>query len=201
MKPPQDSPSNPAQTPKAISLEDAKTLSVLTNPVRWEILGALMALDECSAADIARFTARSRTSIYPHLQKLIEAGLVLEAGTQLMGKRYEQQYRPCATTIHTKFNQDDPENLDFHITFAKALARFMARKYEHAANAPSADPRGDTRNLHCGSHTAWVNKEQLATLNAMINEIWKFCDSTKPAEDTQLLHISLFQTGEPNQTD
>jgi predicted transcriptional regulator len=198
---PQDTPSDPPKTPKYINIEDAKTLSVLTNPVRWEILGALMALDKCSAADIARFTARSRTSIYPHLQKLIDAGLVHEAGTQLMGKRYEQHYRPCATTIRTKFIQDDPDNLDFHITFAKALARFMARKYEHAANSPSANSRGDSRNLHCGSHTAWVNKEQLAKLNAMINEIWKFCDATQPGNDTQLLHISLIQAGEPNQAD
>lgn len=188
-------------TPQSISIDDPKTLQVLANPVRWEILGAIMTLDECSAAEIANLTARSRTSIYPHIQKLLDADLVIESGTRLMGKRYEQLYKPCARNIRTKFNKDDPDNLEFHITFAKALSRFLARRYEQAANDPSANPRSDQRNIHTGCHTAWVNKEELAELNKHINAIWEFCHKTAPGADKQLIHIGLFQTAQRTEHD
>ena len=187
-------PSMTKDTPKSISIEDPAILQVLANPVRWEILGAIMTLDEGSAAEIAKFTARSRTSIYPHIQKLIDADLVLEAGTRLMGKRYEQLYKPCANNILMVFNKEDPKNLEFHITFAKSLSRFLARRYEQAAKDPDANPRSDQRNIHAGSNTAWVNDEELAQLNKHINAIWDICNNSTPGEGKQLIQIGLFQS-------
>jgi len=183
---------NPPQTIPLFVVEDTKTMQALANPIRWEILDAVSALQECSVAQIAEFTARARTSLYPHIQRLIECGLIFESGTRLMGKRYEQLYKPRAFTIGTRFNQDDPDNLDYHATFAKALARLLSRKHLKSAKEPGANPRTDQRNHHCGGHSVWVNKEQLAKLNTMIDELWDFCESSRPGEDKQLLHLGLF---------
>ena len=183
---------NPAETVPFFVVEDTETMQALANPVRWEVLDAASALGECSAAEIAEFTARARTSLYPHIQQLVEYGLLLETGTRLMGKRYEQLYKPRATMIGTRFNQDDPENLDYHTTFANALTRLMARKYERAGKEPGVQPRTDQRNHHCGGHCVWVDDTQLATLNKMIDDIWQFCESSRPAEGKQLMHLGLF---------
>ncbi len=200
MTTPKTDPSSSSEfaPPKPIGFSDPEVRRVFTNPAIWEIFGALVALEECSVADIARFTARSRTSIYPHIQKLLSVNIVAEAGTQLMGKRYEQLYRPCVNRISSNVKSDDPDHLEFRITFAKTLARFLSRKYEHAARSPEAMPQTNQRNVHCGIHNAWVDKEQLATLNAMIDAIWEFCDTTTHSPDKQLIHVGIFETSEPN---
>tara|TARA_R110000868_G_scaffold119469_2_gene316873 strand:- start:181239 stop:181853 length:615 start_codon:yes stop_codon:yes gene_type:complete len=182
----------PPQTVPFFVVEDTKTMKALASPVRWEILDTMGALGECSAADIAQYTARARTSLYPHIQDLVSCGLIYETGTRLMGKRYEQLYRPKAVMIGTRFNQNDQENLDYHTTFANALARLMARKHERAANEPGANPRTDQRNHHCGGHSVWVDEQQLAKLNTMIDDIWEFCESSHPGEGKQLMHVGLF---------
>ncbi len=187
----QSSP-NPPDTLPFFVVEDISTMQSLANPVRWEILDTVGALGECSAAEIAEFTARARTSLYPHIQKLVECGLLYETSTRLMGKRYEQLYRPKATMIGTRIDQSDPDNVEYHTSFANALARLVARKHQRAAQEPGLEPRSAQRNHHCGGHSVWVDQKQLAKLNSMIEEIWKFCENSHPGEDKQLMHLGLF---------
>ena len=175
-------------------IEDTKTMKVLANPIKWEILDAVSAMNECSAAEIAEFTARARTSLYPHVQKLVECGLLLEVGTRLMGKRYEQLYRAKAMMIGTRFNQSDQDNVDYHADFARALSRLVARKHIRAATEPGVNPRTKERNHHCGGHAVWVDDEQLERLNEMIDSIWEFCENSRPGEGKQLLHMGLFMS-------
>ncbi len=184
-------PESPETIPFYV-VEDIETMRTLSNPVRWEILDTIGAIGECSAADISKYTARARTSLYPHIQQLVEVGLIYETGTRLMGKRYEQLYRPKARLIGTRIDQDDPENLDYHTTFANALARMLARRHERAAREPGVNPRTKQRNHHCGGHSVWVDKDQLAKLNEMIDGIWEFCENSSPGPDKQLMHIGLF---------
>ncbi|MFK7758898.1 MAG: hypothetical protein AB8C13_03000 [Phycisphaerales bacterium] len=173
-------------------VEDTQTMQVLASPVRWEILDAVSALGECSAAQIAEFTARARTSLYPHIQQLVESELIYETTTRLMGKRYEQLYKPKATMIGTRFNQNDPDNLDYHNTYANALARMLARKHKRASTLPDVNPRTQSRNHHCGGHSVWVDEQQLEQLNTMIDDIWKFCEQSRPGKNKQLMHLGLF---------
>ena len=55
---------------------DAQTMWVLASPIRVEVLNAVCTLEECSVAEIAEFTGRSRTSLYPHIEQLVDAGLI-----------------------------------------------------------------------------------------------------------------------------
>jgi predicted transcriptional regulator len=183
---------NPPETVPYFIIEDTQTMQSLANPVRWEILDTVGVLGECSAADIANYTARARTSLYPHIQDLVDSGLIYETGTRLMGKRYEQLYRPKAVMIGTRFNQENQDNLDYHTAYANALARLLARKHNRAATEPGVNPRTDQRNHHCGGHSVWVDKEQLAQLNKMIDDIWTFCESSHPGPNKQLMHVGLF---------
>ena len=80
---------------------ESEDMWVLASPIRVEVLNAVCALAECSAADVAAFTGRSRTSLYPHIEQLAEAGLILETDVRLAGKRYEQLYQPIARTVGT----------------------------------------------------------------------------------------------------
>jgi len=100
----------PALKEKVV-LYDPEKMWVLASPIRVDVLNAVCSLEECSVADIASFTGRSRTSLYPHIEQLLGAGLILEADQRLSGKRYEQLYRPIARSVATKHNSKDPDNV------------------------------------------------------------------------------------------
>ena len=172
-------------------ITDPKIMWVLAAPARLEILDAACVLGLCSAAEIAAMTGRSRTSVYPHIEMLVGAGLLIEAGTRPAGKRHEQLYRPVAKQINTRRNGKDPENVAYHAAYGKAVCRLLARLHEKATNHPDITPRGPLRDTHCGSQTAWVDDDTLAEINRHINRIWELCRDSEPGEHKRLIQIGV----------
>jgi hypothetical protein len=186
------SPDRPApKTPEYHVVTDPQVMWALTTPARLEILDAACVLGVCSAGDIAGMTGRSRTSLYPHIEHLLAAGLLLDAGTRPTGKRTEQLYRPVARQINFRHNSQDPENVAYHATYGKVICRLLARLHEKATNHPEIVPRGPHRDTHCGAQTAWVDDRTLAEINEHINRIWELCRQSEPGEGKRLLQIGV----------
>lgn len=170
---------------------DPQEMWVLASPIRVEVLNAVCGLEECSVAEIASFTGRSRTSLYPHIDQLVEAGLLIESNVRLAGKRYEQLYRPIARTVGTKHNSKDPDNVAYHQAYGNAVGRLIARLHERATANPDAVVRGPQRDTNAGIHAAWVNDETLEELNELIERIWDICRTSQPNEDSRLINIAV----------
>ncbi len=170
---------------------DPAVMWVLAAPARLEVLDAACALGVCSAGDIAQMTGRSRTSLYPHLEQLVGAGLLIEAGTRPTGKRQEQLYRPVARQINFRHNAADPDNVAYHAAYGKTICRLLARLHEKATRHPDIVPRGPHRDTHCGSQTAWVDDETLAEINQHINRVWELCRNSEPGRGKRLMQIGI----------
>lgn len=184
---------------------DPKIMWVLSAPARLEVLDAVCVLGLCSAGEIAGMTGRSRTSLYPHLEQLVAAGLLVEAGTRMAGKRQEQLYRPVARQINFRHNSQDPDNVAYHAAYGKTICRLLARLHEKATRHPDISPRGPHRDTHCGSQTAWVDDDTLAEINTHINRIWEICRHSEPGEGKRLIQIGVVtapvRRNEPNGQD
>ena len=178
-------------TPEYHVITDAKTMSVLIAPARLEILDAACVLGVCSAGDIAEMTGRSRTSLYPHIEQLLNAGLLLDAGTRPAGNRYEQLYRPVARQINMRHDSSDPDNVANHVAYGRSICRQLARVFERATRHPDIRPRGPHRDTHCGAQTAWVDDDTLAEINQHINRIWELCRHSEPAVGKRLVQIGV----------
>lgn len=170
---------------------DAKDMHVLASPIRTEILNAACALGVCSVAEIASFTGRSRTSLYPHIEQLRVAGLLSESGVRLAGKRYEQLYQPIARTVATKHNSNDPENVAYHQAYGNAVGRLMARMHERATADPDSIVRGPQRNTFAGMQAAWVDDESLAEINEHMQRIFEIIGASHPREGARLVNIAM----------
>lgn len=181
----------PTKTPETHVITDPKIMWVLAAPARLEILDAACVMGLCSAGDIAGMTGRSRTSLYPHLEHLLRAGLLLDAGVRSTGKRPEQLYRPVARQINFRHNSQDPENVAFHAAYGKSVCRLLARVYHQATYHPDIVPRGPHRDTHSGAQTAWVDDNTLAEINQHINRIWELCRNSEPGKGKRLLQIGV----------
>ena len=175
---------------------DPQEMWVLSSPIRVEVLGAICAIGSSSVADIAEYTGRSRTSLYPHIEQLLEAGLILEGENRLSGKRYEQLYEPIARAVGTKHQWDDPDNVAYHQAYGNAVGRLMARMHERATADPKAVIRGETRDTHAGYYTAWVDDEALKEINKHIEAIRKITIESRPDESRRLVNIGIIMSND-----
>ena len=81
-------------------IERVEELELLASPVRLELLGAIAALGTCTAAELASTTGRAASSLYFHLDQLVDAGLVLRdeqptgAGYTVVARQVSVAYRP-----------------------------------------------------------------------------------------------------------
>jgi DNA-binding transcriptional ArsR family regulator len=170
---------------------DAKTMWILASPIRVDVLSATCALEECSVAEIAEFTGRSRTSLYPHIEQLVDAGLLIEGKKRLAGKRYEQLYTPIARSVATKHNIKDPDNVAYHQAYGNAVGRLMSRLHERATASPESTVRGPSRDTHVGIFGAWVDDDSLEEVNELIDRLWDLCRNSHPGEDKRLVNIGI----------
>ncbi|MHA7814510.1 MAG: helix-turn-helix domain-containing protein [Phycisphaerales bacterium] len=170
---------------------DAKTMWVLASPIRVEVLNAICSLEECSVAEVAEFTGRSRTSLYPHIEQLLEAGLIKEGEKRLAGKRYEQFYVPIARSVATKHNIKDPDNVAYHQAYGNAVGRLMARLHERATASPSSVVRGPNRDTHAGLYSAWVDEKELEEINELLSRLWDICKDSHPGDEKRLINIGV----------
>lgn len=170
---------------------NAEKMWVLSSPIRVDVLNAVCALQECSVADIAAFTGRTRTSLYPHIEQLLEAGLIVESEKRLAGKRYEQLYRPIARTVATKHNIKDPDNVAYHQAYGNAVGRLMARLHERATASPDSVVRGPARDTHAGIFSAWVEDASLEEINTLVQRLWEICRDSHPGEGKRLVNLGI----------
>mgnify|MGYP003630059215 FL=1 len=175
---------------------DPQVMWVLSSPIRVEVLGAICAIGSCSVADIADHTGRTRTSLYPHIEQLLEAGLVLEGEVRLSGKRYEQLYEPIARAVGTKHQWDDPENVAYHQAYGNAVGRLMSRMHERATADPKAVIRGDARDTHAGYYNAWVDDKALKEINKHVDAIRKIALESRPDDDHRLVNIGILMSND-----
>lgn len=186
----------PGTTPDIHTISDPDTMWVLSSPARREILKGACALGCCSVSEIADLTGRSRTSLYPHIEQLVEHGLLIDAGTRPSGKRQEQLYRPIARTIKTRHDCDNEGVVKYHIAYGKAVCRQLARLFEHAISRKDAVTRGPNRDTLCSSQTVWVDEASLQEINSLLTRIEEICSRNEPGEGKRLIQIGTVMAPE-----
>ena len=185
-----------AKVPDTHTITDPETMWVLASPARLEILKAACALGRCSVGDLAELTGRSRTSLYPHIEQIVGAGLLIEDGTRPSGKRQEQLYRPIAKLINTRHDPDNPGVVKYHVAYGKAVCRQLARSFEHAITRSEAKTRGSDRDTPCSSQTVWVDDESLGEINALLRRLSEICSTNEPGESKRLIQIGVVMAPE-----
>ncbi|MFK7883666.1 MAG: ArsR family transcriptional regulator [Phycisphaerales bacterium] len=184
----------PTDLPSSHTITDAETMWTIASPARIEIMNAACALGECSAGEIAEMTGRSRTSLYPHIEQLVAAGILHESGTRPSGKRQEQLYRPIALFVKTRHNADDPDVVAYHVAYGKAVARMLAREFERGITQPKVTTSGPLRDTFCTSQTFWADDDMLTEVNTLLDRITEICSHSQPGTGKRLMQLGVLTT-------
>lgn len=163
----------------------------MMSPVRSEIAQAVALLGACSVAEVAAITNRPADTLYPHLQKLRRAGIVVPAGTRRDGRHVQALYAMRARDIQPDFRGASAalENRLGHKT-ASALLRAMDRTVRDAAAARALVTRARGRNISMSYELGRLTPPMFQRLRRHVQAIKDLMDQGK-RRSTGTLYLAI----------
>jgi len=159
----------PKRSSRTLRLESRGQLEALVSPVRVEIVEHLQARGPRTSAELARDLARSRSSLYYHLHRLVEVGLVTESSDG-EGSRGEARYALVAERLAVPAGVDraGTELLGRGVS---AMFRRAERNAKRALQNGLLATRSTGPRAAFGSRKIWITAEGLARVHAELGRL------------------------------
>ena len=157
--------------PARLDLHDVEQIEALTSPVANEIMDVLVLLREATVAELADELDRPAPTLYPHLERLADVGIIVPGEVRATGRRPAATWRPAARSIYLRF---DPESAARRAALRRAVAarvRETMRELDAAFDDPETISSGPRRTAALFRTVGWLDATTLREINAMINEL------------------------------
>lgn len=182
--------SQPAQL-EEFSISEPDQIEALGSTVRREIVLYTAATGLSSINEIAHGIGRSATSLYRHVAKLVEVGLLIEAGQETSAGRPRKLYRTPARRMNISIGPDNPEAIEAMCHAVASHLRFAGRALSRVYRANSGRRTGNDRNTRISVEQGWVSKDDLVKINQMIDMINDMTFVDRTDDRTELVNITL----------
>lgn len=163
---------------------EPEQLQCLASPVRGDIIDHLVGRGPMAIKQIASSLGRQPSSIYYHIEKLLEVGLIEEAGRQVVNRRTEILYKTPGKKMRVKKALADMANRDVITQTAFGLLRQSQRDFERGYERASMKIDGDERNMGFFRLVNRPSPESLAEINGYLERIaeilWQERDESQP---------------------
>ena len=146
-------------------------MEAVISPLRQDILDAFTAIGPCSVKQIARQLGKPADSIYYHMRRLLEVGLLKVIGTRETTRRDEFIYDVPAEKLELCYDLGDPDNVDVVLRITSSMLRRAQKNFEQAVELESVKPTGPERNFRVMGGMLWLSKEDLREVNRHLNAI------------------------------
>jgi predicted transcriptional regulator len=111
-------------------------LQCLASPVRGELLEVIGELGSCSVAELAHHLGKGPHTLYYHLAKLEEVGLVACTGARRAGRRDERLYDVVTHDFYLPRREADSETRQLLFRMAASSLRTAMREHRDNIDEP-----------------------------------------------------------------
>ena len=185
--------------PETHETSDPRQLEAVANPRRQDIIARLTACGPLSIRELAEQVGARPTALYHHLEKLVAAGLVVEADTRVRNRRREQLYETVAHRLRLARAHRDPAHAEAVAKIVAAQARQLTRDFKLGQSSSARVDDGDERNLTFFRLVGRPAPEQLAKINRYLNEITEIMwNANDTAAEPVVLGCVLAPVGKPD---
>jgi len=158
---------------------------------RWDIIGLLANDPELSARDLAERLGRRVTSLYRHLDLLLEAGLIRQAGFRAGSKRPEALF-----ALSSPLYQASPEVFtteEGRATFARAAARYVAAASRRFSRAVASGSRPFDADASVGLYNVdlQLDRDGLVAFNKRLSAFLASARELRVRRDEALERVTL----------
>ena len=174
---------------------DIERMQALCSPARQEILDTLQILGPCSISQIAAHLGRPADSLYYHVRKLGEVGLLRESGTRRARRREEVLYDLPAKPPETPSPDEDFDSRAAVIKSTAAMLRLTERTFREAYDRGLTNSQGPGRNVCADRVKGWVTSEDLLEIRRLMERIHEIVAAEPTARgDAELVSVSQVLT-------
>ncbi len=167
-------------------LADPDQIRVLSSALRGEILDTLMVAGPLSVSDLAQELARPADSLYYHIHKMTDAGILKKHGVRKTIRRDEILYRVAAGRVRLEYDLNHDENLEMVSKAVGSMLRVTKRDFDRGLKLENAVTTGRTRNIRGSRFKAWLSEEEIATVNEHMKSVVEILLSSKRSDDRRL---------------
>lgn len=163
---------------------DRAQLRCIASPVRHDMVDHLSAHGVMSIRELAASIGRKPASIYHHLKRLLEVGLVEETGTRLANRRIEKLYATPSRRMRLNRALQEARHDDEMDEIVAGLCRQTARDFSRGLQHDDARRSGPARNLRFFRLVSRPTAESVREINRKLEEIaeilWRDPDPDRP---------------------
>ncbi len=157
--------------PDELPISDPDLVEVLVSPIRQEIVDAAAGLGPFSASELAKVLGRRPDSLYYHLRRLEEAGLLKHIETRETSGRPEVIYALPARYVRLDLKSPRINKGGVISKMVGAMLRLTSRQYTKAVDDEEAQLTGQLRNCYAARTTGWLEDDDVALMNHLIDEM------------------------------
>jgi len=168
-------------------------LAALSSPRRLDIVDALAAAGPLPVRALAAQIGAKPSALYHHLARLLEVGLVVEAGAQTINRKRETLYATPAPRMRLLRALAEGRHRKEMDEIVAAQTRQMERDFRAAGTHAARAAEGDQRNYGFFRLLARPDAATLAAINAKLGEIAELLWAADDP-DAQLLCLAWTMT-------
>lgn len=163
-------------------VERLDQLEALGSPARRELIEAVQLLGECSIAEVAEILGKPADSLYYHVRKLLQVGLLKQVGVRRGSRREEAIYDLPGRPLRVRYDARDPNQAELLVAAAAADLRLTERNVRAAVEDGGVVPDGPDRNMVCNRHRRPLTTVQLEAINDHLRAIDSIMNEPADAE-------------------
>lgn len=152
-------------------VESHEQLEALSSPARRELIDAVQLLGPCAIAEVAEALGKPADSLYYHVRKLLQVGLLKQVALRRGVRRDEAVYDLPGRPLRLRFNLDHDDTSDLIVSSAAATLRLTERSFRAAVERRQGQYGGPKRDLLCERYRRPLNASELQEVNNHLDAI------------------------------
>ena len=170
-------------------IHDPATISALADPTRLAILGAVAWGGARTIREVAERIGRRPGSLYRQFDVLEGLGLLQRCGSVETSRRDARLYQAHPGTGFV-YQQDKPDVVDAINSVVASAARNAARAFARSTSE-GAVTRGPHRDTHMTMPSGWLDDEELAQFNHMVDALGEFLMTRERRPGARLVQTTV----------
>jgi len=174
---------------KATKVQTGAQFRALSSPTRHAIEHVILINETASVREIAVQLGRHPASLYKHIDRLLEVGLIEEVGTTATTRRDARVFRCTAWGL--AYEPGNVELTDGLVGFIESELRHAGRSLAASLHMEeTSEPPltvGPHRETHFGTLFGWLTPDELAGVNEHLEAIYQIMMRTPRRPGTRLV--------------